>query len=314
MQQEIFNDLGLGTRLRRILEMMSIDVERIYKEETEDFKVRYFPVIYSLYKIGGLSIAQMQKTSGQTHSAVSQTVKQLTEKGYVALNVGKDARSRIVRLTPKGDAMVQALLPSWQGLEATVKEIRTECKSDLLQAVNEFEARITDKSIYQRYQNLRKSKISPEIEYVPFHVKYRQDWFDINHEWIAQNFKMEQADLELLKQPEENILAKGGEIYFALIEGKAVGAAALKHHGSGEYELSKMGVKEEAQRMGIGQKLIEIIIERYQARGGKSLFLETNNSLNNAIKLYQKCGFNPVKLRTGSPYDRADTCMEYVNP
>jgi ribosomal protein S18 acetylase RimI-like enzyme len=233
------------------------------------------------------------------------------EKGYVELTVGEDARSRIVKLTAKGDKMVAGLLPSWEGLENTVREIRSECDHDLLKAINDFESKMREKSLYQRYQNFRKGAAVPEIEYVPFHVKYREDWYEINHKWIDENFKMESADLEGLKYPEDNILACGGEIYFALLGGKAVGAVALKYHGDSEYELSKMGVKDEAQRMGIGKKLIELVVARYKARGGKNLFLETNSVLGNAIRLYGDCGFKHVEGRPNTPYSRADVCMEY---
>lgn len=309
MQQEIFRDLGIGTRLKRVYDLLSIDMERLYQEAGLDFRVRHFPVIFALHKFDRLNIAEMQKHSGLTHSAVSQTVKQLMKSGIVAMQVGEDARSRIIHLTEKGENLVQKLIPIWQLAEKIVQDIRGESQNDLLLALGDFEANLCKRSFYQRYSGYQVPK--PDIEIIPFHVKYRQDWYDLNREWVEKFFFMEEQDRKNLENPEKYILDTGGEIYFALVNGEVVGAAALKYQGHGEFEVSKMGVRPQAQRLGIGGKLLDIVIERFYARGGNKLYLETSSKLPPAIALYEKAGFIHVPERHDTPYARADVCMEY---
>jgi len=264
-----------------------------------------------LYNFHNLSIADLQKISVMTHSAVSQTVKQLAKKGIVTTEVGKDARSRIVRLTDTGNDLLEKLIPLWEVIRTVIKTIRKEMNNDLLLGLSEFEEHLKESSFYQRYHQIKNQQPVTEVEIVPFHVKYRNDWFEINREWIEENFTMEEQDHKNLENPEDNILSQGGEIYFTLIEGEAVGAAALKHHGNGVFEVSKMGVRPHVQGLGLGKKLLRKVIERFQARGGGKLFLETNSSLPKAISLYSNMGFQKMTGREDTPYARADVYMEY---
>lgn len=311
MSKELFSNLGIGTRLKRVYDLLAIDMEKIYQEAGLEFRVRHFPVVFALHSLKGLSIAELQKISVLTHSAISQTVKQLMERNIVAMKVGEDARNRIVTLTKKGQNLVRKLLPMWDIAQKVIYDLREESDNDLLLGLNDFEENLRAKNFYQRYQSYNCETQRPEVEIVPFHVKYRHDWYDINREWVEKYFTMEAADGKTLENPEKYILAEGGEIYFALVDGEVLGAAGLKHQGDGEYELTKMGVRPKAQGLGVGRKLMEIIIERFHARGGEKLYLETNAVLKPAISLYEKYGFVHVKSRADTPYTRADVCMEY---
>jgi putative acetyltransferase len=83
---------------------------------------------------------------------------------------------------------------------------------------------------------------------------------------------------------------------------------ALKKMSDDEFELSKMGVRPQAQGKQIGKKLVLHAIEEARKMGVKQLFLETNSVLTPAIELYKKCGFHKVSLGP-SPYERADVQM-----
>tara|TARA_R110002073_G_scaffold114291_11_gene251486 strand:- start:1718 stop:2680 length:963 start_codon:yes stop_codon:yes gene_type:complete len=311
MTQEIFFDLGIGTRLKRVYELLSTDMEKVYQEAGLDFRVRHFPVVFALHNLKELSIAELQNMSALTQSAISQTVKQLIDMDIVALKVGEDARSRIVHLTKEGEVLVERLLPLWRLAKKAIQDIRAESDHDLMAALEDFEECLRQKGLYQRIEESKKHKIIPDVDIVPFHVKYRQDWYDINKQWIETYFELEEPDLVNLNQPEKNILAEGGEIYFALSEGQVLGVVALKHHGDNIFEVSKMGVRPEARGLGVGQKLMDTVVDRFYARGGGKLFLETNHQLAPAIALYEKSGFVHAPSRPDTPYVRADVYMEY---
>jgi len=155
------------------------------------------------------------------------------------------------------------------------------------------------------------NNLTADKKIVPYEVKYRDDWRYINQQWIEKLFILEELDIKHLMHPEENILKGGGEIYIGLLNGKPVGAIALKHHKGTRYELSKMGVLPEAQGHGIAILMVQKIIDRYNERGGTELFLETNSSLKPAINLYKKMDFVEVLAPEDTPYERADYFMIY---
>lgn len=161
-------------------------------------------------------------------------------------------------------------------------------------------------------EKIQPDDVRPEhVSITPFEDKYRDAWRDINVEWLEAFFYVEEEDRKNLDQPEKYILQKGGEIYLALLNGEPIGVVALKYYGDGRYEVSKMGVRPAAQGYGIGAKLLKIVIERYHARGGRKLYLETHSKLQSAIRLYKRYGFVEVPIRDDTPYERADYGMIY---
>jgi len=134
----------------------------------------------------------------------------------------------------------------------------------------------------------------------------------LNEEWITRHFTLEPADVEILGDPENAILCKGGHIFMVYGDGGPVGCAALMPMGSGIYELSKMAISPHLRGQGIGRRLLEHVIAQAKLIAAKSLFLGSNTKLSNAIHLYESVGFHHVKPETlpPNPYTRANVFME----
>jgi GNAT superfamily N-acetyltransferase len=133
----------------------------------------------------------------------------------------------------------------------------------------------------------------------------------LNEEWITHYFRIEGKDEEALGDPQSNILASGGRIFFAHIDDQCVGCCALLRTGADEYEVAKMAVTPACRGMGIGRKLLQTVIEAARSAGGHRLYLETNRALSAAIRLYESVGFEhlPEDRIVPSPYARADVYM-----
>lgn len=143
----------------------------------------------------------------------------------------------------------------------------------------------------------------------------RDDFARLNIEWIERWFTVEQADVEVLEDPEGRIIAKGGRVLFALDEhGAAVGCVALKHDGDGVYELSKMAVAPDQRGTGVGRALMDGALDAFREMGGTRLYLETNHRLEAAIALYERSGFVHADPPSPSPYARADVYMVWNAP
>lgn len=311
---EIYFELGLGTRMRRLQEALTADAERLYDEMGIKFRVSYFYIIYALSVQGAMPISEIARLAGFSHSAVSQTVKRLIQEGFVETRATEDARQKQVDLTSLGRETHHQVKPVWDAFEQVMKDAIKEGGTDFIKAIDGIETAFERKSFYDRTKAYLDAGKSPQaaFEIVPYHVNHQQAFYDLNIWWLKEYFKVEPIDEKVLSNPEETILNKGGEIFFAVLDGKAVGTVAMKAEKSGIFELTKLAVDPNVQQGGMGRALCQEVIDRFQARGGKKLYLETNTLLEPAIKLYWKLGFVELKPEVESVYERANYYMEWL--
>ena len=147
------------------------------------------------------------------------------------------------------------------------------------------------------------------VQIVQYENKYAPYFKELNLVWLTQYFSVEDIDREVLEQPGERVLTPGGMIFFALHDSEPVGTTAVVNHGHGVYELSKLAVREDMKRKGIGRMLIEGAVQWAKAQGGTWLFLESNSILEPAIKLYEHAGFKHEQLDADSHYSRTNLRM-----
>jgi len=135
----------------------------------------------------------------------------------------------------------------------------------------------------------------------------------LNVEWIVRYFGgLERKDEATLSDPQGSILDAGGRIFFAIRDGQPIGCCALLAIAAGEFEVVKMGVTASCQRSGVGRRLLEKAIAEARAMGAHRLYLETNQKLTGAIRLYESLGFRhlPPERVVPSPYARSNVQME----
>jgi putative acetyltransferase len=138
------------------------------------------------------------------------------------------------------------------------------------------------------------------------------DFRRLNEEWILRYFALEPKERELLADPQGMILDRGGRIFLAVRDGQTVGCCALLVIAPGEFEVAKMAVTESFRRAGIGRQLLAKAIAEARALGAHRLYLETNQKLESAIRLYESMGFRhlPPERIIPSVYERANVYME----
>jgi GNAT superfamily N-acetyltransferase len=163
-------------------------------------------------------------------------------------------------------------------------------------------------------QSQRLADTPPELVIRAFQPGDESAFRALNEEWITRYFALEPKDEKIFADPKATILDPGGQILFALLDGRHVGCCALLRTSPTEFELSKLAVSQEHQGAGIGRKLFEAVIRYGRAAGATRLYLDTNHTLIPAIRLYESLGFrhiDPARI-TPSPYARTDVYMELV--
>lgn len=301
-------ELGLGSRLRRLSDRLMQDGALIYQTAGVDFKPAWFPTFSLLHRLGPTAVGQVAIHLGVTHVAINQILEELTTRGLVLSDASKtDRRVRLVELSPTGIELAERLQPIWEGIRAAIGEVIRESGHDLMGAVERMETCLDRQGFHDRFEKIWQDT----VEVVPFRPELRESFWEINRAWIDEHFVMEEIDRRVLQEPEENILSRGGKIFFAIDKksGEVLGACALMPHG-GKWELTKMGVRASARGRGIGEKLGRAVIEAAREQGIESLILETNSKLKPAINLYRKLGFIHVPQNPNSEYIRSDVTME----
>ena len=149
------------------------------------------------------------------------------------------------------------------------------------------------------------------FEIIPFSPALQPYFESINKAWVSQYFSLEPFDLAQLENPEQTIIAKGGEIIFARLGDTIAGTVALIPSEEGVWEMIKMGVTPAFQGKGAGELLGKHILAIAHQKGVLKVRLYTHTKLEAAIKLYHRLGFVPCELECGA-YGRCNLKMEYT--
>jgi GNAT superfamily N-acetyltransferase len=82
----------------------------------------------------------------------------------------------------------------------------------------------------------------------------------------------------------------------------SLGCAALKLHGEEPVEVKRMWVADAVRGLGVGRRLLGAVEEHARASGVRTLRLETNRTLAEAIALYRSAGYREVLAFNDEPF------------
>ena len=303
--------LGLGSRLKRLSDLLYRQIDAVYAQEKVIFQARNYPLLQLLYENESMSVTQLANVLGQTHPAISQMSKKLEQNGWLYHQVDSaDERRRMLSITPAGFDVFDLLSPIWTDLQVILGRLMVTSTGNLMNNIELLERQLDKSNLVERMAELRRERLINSVEIVHFEEKYTDDFYKLNRSWLEKYFYVEDLDHQILSAPQEYIVDKGGYILLARIADQIVGTAALIADKSGSLELSKMAVDPDYQGLGIGEKLAIAAIQQYQATDFNGLFLESNRQLVPALNLYSKLGFaEKTSPNKQSAYSRADIYM-----
>lgn len=284
--------LALASRLKALSELFMRDMADIYNGMEIDFEPRCFTFIHLINKRGPLPITTIARELNQSHPAANQVANILEKKKYITSNKDrKDGRKRVIKLSPRGIALVNKLTPTWQAVEQSVSDFLNEVSPDFLANMKNIEDELIKNPMKQRIQEQIKNRSIAIIDIIPYSQDYETDFKSLNEQWINKFFVLETEDAKLLDNPEKEILKKGGCIVFAKLENRIVGTCALLKIDSTTCELTKMAVDPDFQGRQIGRSLLQFIIAEAQDKSFQKMILLTSEVLNKALSLYRSEGF-----------------------
>lgn len=146
-------------------------------------------------------------------------------------------------------------------------------------------------------------------EIVAWRAEFAADFDRLGREWLERYFTVEPLDEEYLQDPEGRIVRPGGQVFFAIEDGVAIGTCSVIPHADGSFELAKLAVTERARGRGLGRRLAERVLAFATEAGAPRVTLSSSSRLGPALRLYQSLGFEQRPFPGPRPYADADVYM-----
>ena len=295
----------LGSRLKRLAERLQAGAERIAADCGLSTQPSQMPLLTALYRQGPMTVGDAVQALGISQPAVTRILSRLVEMGLVETNRdAHDQRSKTISLSRQGLEMMElANTVLWPRLRAAVGEV---CDAPaLLDLIAATERALAEQPLDRRPRG--------GLAIRRFTDALADDFYRINAEWIGDMYRLEQTDIDVLKNPRERIIAPGGDILF--VEDPSlgiVGTCALQKTGERQFELTKMGVLDKARGKRAGAFLLDAIVARAYALGCDRLYLLSNAKSAAAVHLYEKIGFihdAGIMEEFGKRYERCNVAM-----
>jgi DNA-binding MarR family transcriptional regulator len=101
---------------------------------------------------------------------------------------------------------------------------------------------------------------------------------------------------------DQELTPPAGVLLVATLGDEPVGCGALKYHGDAPAEVKRMWISPGVRGLGLGRRMLAELEAQAAARGVRTLRLETNRALTEAIGLYRSAGYREVSAFNAEPY------------
>jgi DNA-binding MarR family transcriptional regulator/GNAT superfamily N-acetyltransferase len=101
---------------------------------------------------------------------------------------------------------------------------------------------------------------------------------------------------------DEELTPPAGLLLVATLHDEPVGCGALKFHDGAPTEIKRMWVSPTVRGLGVGRRLLAELESASATRGARTVRLETNKALTEAIGLYRAAGYREVDAFNDEPY------------
>lgn len=157
MVEDVVKEMGyltLGSRLRRIGELLQAQTQAVLAEYGFQQPAAWFPLLAALDRLGTLSVGDLSQAVGVSQPVVTRSLSGLEDDGLVQSEASdEDRRVRRVALSRKGRSLVQrARREAWMVIESAVAQTCAGVKGDLLSQLASLEHALAERSLLQRAQ------------------------------------------------------------------------------------------------------------------------------------------------------------------
>lgn len=163
MPHDIVKDFGyltLGTRLRRLGEMVQANTQLIMQQHGIDLPAAHYPFLAAIDRNGPLTVGELADVIGISQPGATRTIGQLAEAGLLDLSVSDgDQRRKQVSLTKAGRDLVDySTREVWPGVEAAVRNLCTDLDGSFLDQLASIEDGLKLRPLIERMKEDKETK------------------------------------------------------------------------------------------------------------------------------------------------------------
>jgi DNA-binding MarR family transcriptional regulator/GNAT superfamily N-acetyltransferase len=245
-----------------------------------------------LYEIGpdGADLRDLRRRLGLDSGYVTRLVKSLEEHGLVRLSQGtQDQRVRKARLTAAGQREVREMNERSDEAAATLLESLTPAqRARLVDAMAEVHRLL-------QLAGLQVERVDPASPAARWCVEQYFDELD-------RRFDSGFDPAASLSAETRDLIPPRGAFLVAFVDGEPVACGGVRTLSPGVGSLKRMWVADTVRGLGIGRRMLEALEAQARELGLRTLRLETNRTLQEAIRLYRSAGFREVAAFNSDPY------------
>jgi DNA-binding MarR family transcriptional regulator/GNAT superfamily N-acetyltransferase len=200
-----------------------------------------------------------------------------------------DRRVRIARLTRKGRAERAVLDQRSDELAASLLEpLSAKQRARLVAAMADVERLMTAAMV----------EVGP-IDPAHQHAQHclREYFAELNRRFDA-GFDPARS----IPAREDELRPPAGLFLLASLAGEPIGCGALKFHDDEPTEIKRMWVADSARGLGVGRRLLSELEDQAVRHCARTVRLETNKTLAEAISLYRSAGYTEIPRFNDEPY------------
>lgn len=244
-----------------------------------------------LFEIGakGATVRELRARLGMDSGFLSRLLRTLERKGLATTRAADDdARVRCVRLSRAGMTelrRVDAL--SDQLAQSMLDPLSADQAQRLLAAMTEVERLLRASSV----------EIAPEDPA----SNAAQQCFDQYFAEINARFR---GGFDRAKggSSDADFAAPRGCLLVARLFGEPIGCGALRTLAAGIGEIKRMWIAPSARGLGLGRRLLAELERAARRRRMRTIRLDTNASLTEALRLYRSSGYREIARFNDNPY------------
>jgi len=245
-----------------------------------------------LYEIGrdGATARDLRARLGIDSGHLSRVLRALERKGLAVTQPSSaDARVRCVRLSRTGSAELRRLNVLSDELARSMLASLTQAQSQrLLAAMTEVESLLRASSI----EIMREDPASPDAR-----ACFAQYFRELDTRFRS-GFDIEKGvDYDVA-----DFMPPRGRLFIARLHGEAVGCGALRTLEPRVGEIKRMWISPRARGLGVGRRLLGELERLAKQRRMRSIRLDTNRSLSEALRLYRSSGYREIARFNNNPY------------
>ena len=245
-----------------------------------------------LYEIGprGADLRDLRQRLGLDSGYVSRLVDALRRKGLIRLeHRAGDRRVRTARWTPAGRREVREMNRRADRVAAGLLEpLPADQQARLVAAMGEVHRLL-------RLAGLRIERVDPATPAARWCVG--QYFAELN-----RRFESGFDPAASLPADDRELVAPKGAFLVATVDGEPVACGAVKLISSGVGSLKRMWVAETVRGLGVGRRMLGALEDQARDLGVSTIRLETNGTLEEAIRLYRSAGYREVPAFNADPY------------